>query len=161
MDMEDTDYMGNIDLQAVINYALSEFVLEDSSHGLPHWRRVERNGLRLAKGDEEVNKRVVRLFAYLHDHKRNDNGYDIEHGQRSADALKKIRDTLLKDLTDEEFDQLYTACALHTKVQSVDDSTVNICFDADRIDLTRCGIIPEADRMASEAGYWYVTERWG
>ena len=33
-----------------------------------------------------------------------------------------------------------------------DDATVNACFDADRLDLGRVGIIPNPDKMATVQG---------
>lgn len=56
-----------MDIQPVIDYVSRGWQL-GPVHGMEHWKRVERNGLLLAT--EDVNVNVVRLFAYLHDHKR-------------------------------------------------------------------------------------------
>lgn len=119
-------------------------------HGMAHWRNVERNGHKLAV--EGVNLRVVSLFAYLHDKWRRDNYRDINHGIRAAHNLVPLRDTLLKELTDEEFDLLYKACKLHTVCHRTGDITIDTCFDADRLDLVRCGIQPDPRRMATMRG---------
>ena len=123
-------------------------------HGVSHWERVERNGLLLAT--DEVNRTVVRLFAYLHDKWRVDNWEDIEHGKRAAENLSALRDTLLLCLTDDEFELLRKACELHTVCHRTGNATIDACFDADRLDLMRVGITPDPDRMATERGRYYA-----
>ena len=123
-------------------------------HGMPHWERVERNGLLLAT--EEVNTTVVRLFAYLHDKWRIDNWEDLEHGKRAAENILKLRGTLLAGLKDEEFEQLRKACELHTVCHRTGDITIDTCFDADRLDLPRVGILPRPSKMATERGAYYA-----
>ena len=123
-------------------------------HGASHWERVERNGLLLA-GDE-VNRTVVRLFAYLHDKWRLDDGEDIEHGKRASENLLQLRETLLRWLTDEEFELLRKACELHTVCHSTGNPTIDACFDADRLDLMRVGVTPDPERMATERGKHYA-----
>lgn len=119
-------------------------------HGMAHWRNVERNGHLLAV--DGVNLRVVSMFAYLHDKWRRDNYRDINHGIRAAHNLVPLRDTLLKELTDEEFDLLYKACKLHTVCHRTGDITIDTCFDADRLDLVRCGKQPNPRGMATMRG---------
>ena len=139
-------------------YKVKQFSTEgwelDEYHGLPHWERVERNGLLLATDD--VNTTVVRLFAYLHDKWRIDNWEDLEHGKRAAKHLMELRKTLLIDLTDEEFELLRKACELHTVCHRTGNITIDTCFDADRLDLTRVDIIPDPERMATERGTYYA-----
>ena len=123
-------------------------------HGISHWERVERNGLLLAT--EQLNTTVVRLFAYLHDKWRVDNGEDLEHGKRAAENLPALRAALLAWLTDEEFALLSKACELHTVCHSTGNLTIDTCFDADRLDLMRVGIIPDPKKMATERGAFYA-----
>ena len=123
-------------------------------HGVSHWERVERNGLLLAT--EQVNTTVVRLFAYLHDKWRVDNEEDLEHGKRAAENLPALRATLLAWLTDEEFALLCKACELHTVCHRTGNPTIDACFDADRLDLMRVGIIPNPKKMATERGTFYA-----
>jgi uncharacterized protein len=99
---------------------------------------------------------VVRLFAYLHDHKRIDDGWDLDHGQRAAENLDNIRHTLLSDVTDEEFDLRKRACMEHTITVRTGIPTIDACFDADRLDLPRVGYRPDPVRMASELGSLYA-----
>ena len=64
------------------------------THGLSHWQRVERNGIILSTENgairQDVNIKVVRFFAYLHDKCRLNDWADLEHGVRSADMLPTI-----------------------------------------------------------------------
>ena len=130
------------------------------THGLSHWQRVERNGIILSTENgairQDVNIKVVRFFAYLHDKCRLNDWADLEHGVRSADMLPTIRDTILKDFTDEEVALLEKACRYHTTEHRTGIPTVDVCFDADRLDLGRVGIVPNPKLMATEQGAYYA-----
>ena len=147
----------NIDLQInkVKEFSINGWVL-GVCHGVSHWERVERNGLMLAT--DEVNRTVVRLFAYLHDKWRVDDWEDLEHGKRAAENLPALRGTLLECLTDEEFELLRKACELHTVCHSTGNPTIDACFDADRLDLMRVGIMPDPEKMATERGKFYAAD---
>ena len=119
-------------------------------NGISHWERVECNGLLLATPDCDVT--VIRLFAYLHDSCRVDDSYDEEHGPRAAKMIESLRETLLKDLSDEQFRLLQEACRLHTNTHSTGNPTIDACFDADRLDLGRVDIIPRPEKMATKKG---------
>ena len=144
-------------------FALEGWTL-GKTHGLPHWQRVERNGILLSlkeynggfylRGD--INIKVVRLFAYLHDKCRLSNHNDWKHGERAAEMLYVIRGSLLKDLTDEEFYLLEKACRFHTTMHRIGNPTIDICFDADRLDLGRVGVEPYPIKMATERGKFYA-----
>lgn len=146
------DFMGKINLEKVKQYAVSRFKLQSSAHGMRHWKQVEKNGLMLAECDSQVNKRVVVLFAYLHDCERRNEYEDEEHGQRAAERLYKISETLLDDLDDEEFELLYTAIAEHNGGFDFGDPTIDACADADRLDLVRFGISLDPELMSTEKG---------
>ena len=120
------------------------------SHGIEHWDRVYRNGRKLLT--PEVDSLVVGLFAYLHDVCREGDGYDLQHGERSAVLVGQLRDTLLKDLSDRQIKQLSEACRLHTVEHKTGDPTIDACFDADRLDLGRVGVTPDPERLATEIG---------
>ena len=147
----------------VVEFALEEWELGDT-HGFPHWKRVERNGVLLSLQEcdggydmaDDINIDVVRLFAYLHDKCRIDDYEDLSHGERAAEMLHTIRGTLLSCLNDEEFMLLETACRFHTTKHKTGNRTVDICFDADRLDLGRVGIAPDPRLMATEQGAYYA-----
>lgn len=149
-------------------FPIKKFALEgwklDKTHGLPHWQRVERNGILLSlkeyKGNlyfrKDINIKVMRLFAYLHDKCRLSNHGDWKHGERAADMLYVIRDTLLNDIDDEEFYLLERACRYHTSMHKTGNITIDTCFDADRLDLGRVGIKPHPMKMATKMGKFYA-----
>lgn len=121
-------------------------------HGITHWQHVEAFGLLMQEKCPAADKEVIRWFAYLHDSMRGNDEYNTEHGLAAAKFINKIRKTFLKDLSDNQIKLLKLACKYHTVRRKTDNLTVNICFDADRLDLPRVGIKPEVRRMASEVG---------
>lgn len=140
-------------IEDVRKYVLSHCIWSNI-HGLSHWQNVAANGLILAKYTG-ANPFVTQLFAYLHDSCRVDDSDDLEHGLKASDLTIKLKDTLLKAVTEQEFEQLYLACKHHTTTLRLGDSTIDTCFDADRLDLVRLGITLDPNLMATKAGaYW-------
>ncbi|QQG64640.1 HD domain-containing protein [Desulfobulbus oligotrophicus] len=127
-------------------------------HGVSHWARVYENGLHLAESTG-ANKQVVRLFAVFHDSRRFSEGQDLEHGPRGAQLAKLYRGKYYQ-LPDDEFDLLFTACSLHTQAKTHVDSTVQTCFDGDRLDLARVGKIPDPRFLCTEAARDPKTIEW-
>ncbi len=136
-------------VQRVRDFMASRWTLGEL-HGMPHWDRVYENAQKLMT--PEVNPLVVSLFAYLHDSCRINNFKDMQHGERAAEWIDTLRDTLLKDVSDEELQLLKIACKLHTIEHRTGNPTVDTCFDADRLDLWRAGITPDPERLATEKG---------
>ena len=147
------------DIIEIRNFALEGWELGET-HGLSHWQRVERNGIILStyngKIREGINMKIVRFFAYLHDKCRLNDWADLEHGVRAANMLPIIRDTVLKEFTSEEVSLLDRACRYHTTELRTGNPTIDVCFDADRLDLGRVGIVPNPKRMATEQGAYYA-----
>ena len=69
--------------------------------------------------------------------------------QGSLPALRVGRRVRIKR---SDFERLLEACRGHTYGTSHDDLTVRACWDADRLDLTRCGIQPDPRRLLTPAG---------
>lgn len=138
-----------VDIDAVIDFVLKRWRLDDM-HGLPHWQRVACNGEQLATPETDLV--VLRLFAYLHDSCRIDNGHDADHGPRAAKMIVDLRHTLLEGLSEKQFLTLQSAIEKHTSHHSTGDPTIDACFDTDRLDLIRVGIRPNAAKMATEKG---------
>ena len=63
-----------------------------------------------------------------------------------------LRKTLLKGLSDQQFETLQKAIRLHTSTHCTGDPTIDACFDADRLDLGRVNITPDPEKMASAKG---------
>lgn len=140
---------GNLLFETIREFAISRWKL-GPVHGISHWDRVYRNGLLLLKCG--VNPVVVGLFAYLHDSCRENDSEDIKHGPRAAEFIETIRKTYLADISEEEIELLKEACRLHTTTLKTGNPTIDACFDADRLDIWRVGIVPDPDRLATERG---------
>lgn len=127
-------------------------------HGIEHWLRVRDNGLRLAKmnGADSV---IVELFAFIHDVKRLNDGHDPGHGRRAADFARTLWGTVIL-LEETRFEKLVYACAHHTNGMTQGDLTVRTCWDADRLDLARVGIIPDPQRLCTTAARDPEVRRW-
>ena len=133
----------------LLDHLLKQFPLGDSFiHGEGHWMRVLYNGRILAK-ETGANLNVVELFAVMHDCKRDNEHYDLEHGRRAAGYVHKIRGKWF-DITDEEAELLVEACKYHSDGLVEGDITVQTCWDADRLELGRVGIKPLPERMCTE-----------
>ncbi len=118
-------------------------------HGVAHWARVRETGLRLA-ARTGADHAVVELFAVLHDARRRNEGDDPGHGGRGAELAVAFRGTLIH-LSDVEFALLRAACTDHTKGLIEADITIQTCWDADRLDLGRVGIVPDPARLCTAA----------
>lgn len=115
--------------------------------GVAHWARVLENGLRLVD-ETGANVEVVSLFAVLHDSRRINEVTDPEHGSRAAEFAAELRGTVY-DLDDHEFRLHYRACEGHTHERNHPDVTIQTCWDSDRLDLGRVGIMPLPSRLCT------------
>jgi uncharacterized protein len=127
-----------------------EFALRlDGVHGAAHWVRVRDNGLRLAELIG-TNSEVVELFAFLHDSKRLNDAIDPDHGRRASEFARTLRGSLIV-LSDEDFESLVLACEHHSNGLTEADITVQVCWDADRLDLGRIGVKPDVRYLCTSA----------
>ena len=134
--------------QGVFTLLQKESLLIDSPiHGVKHWKTVERNARYLA-GFNNADTEVLSYFAYFYDCMRENEHIDRGHGPRAASFAKKHRDLI--PLNDIQFKQLTDACKGHTYGKRPDCITINTCWDSDRLDLLRVGIMPDADRLHNE-----------
>ena len=121
-----------------------------SVHGAAHWMRVRKNGLLLAELTG-ANTNVVELFSVFHDSCRVSDHNDPNHGSRGADLAEKFfYQHKLIDCTHNELETLMEACRGHTVTHTHRDITVATCWDADRLDLPRCGITVHPIKLATE-----------
>lgn len=131
----------------------------DGIHGAGHWARVRQNGLILAEcSGRSTSTRVIELFAFLHDSCRRHDGGDPGHGDRAAASVEGLLDDL-PALGQEEKDLLVYACARHSDGLLDADLTVQICWDADRLDLGRVGIRVRPERLCTPAARDHETLR--
>lgn len=148
-----------MDLRPILNAVLEDYALPlDGDHGVAHWARVLENGLRLA-GETGANIEIVSLFAVLHDSRRISEVSDPEHGPRAAEFAKELRGNLI-ELGDHDFRLLYRACEGHTHERTDPDITIQTCWDSDRLDLGRVGIMPHPSRLCTEVAKRRETIMW-
>jgi uncharacterized protein len=157
-------------------------------HGEQHWRRVLHNAYFLAEAElgdlSEEDEAVIHLFSLFHDSQRFGDGDDEGHGGRGTSLLVgalnipfhmrlRFRDPYGNrrnfQVEMSSVVRAVHACVYHTEalpsfldakldVPFAGDTTQQICFDADRLDLPRVGTRPSprylftdtARRMADE-----------
>ena len=119
-------------------------------HGAAHWGRVLDNGLALAP-ETGARRDVVTLFAVLHDACRHNDRRDPEHGPRAATFARDLHARGVVALDDAGLDLLTAAIHGHTHDRTHADATVRTCYDADRLDLLRCGIAPDPRYLCTPA----------
>jgi uncharacterized protein len=138
-----------IDLKPLVHQILEDYALPwHGTHGVGPWARVLENGLRLAE-TTGAKVEVVQLFALFHDSRRVNEGVDDGHGERGAELAAELRH--LFKLSDDDFALLYEACAAHTDGLTEADVTIQVCWDSDRLDLGRVGIMPEPKKLCTPA----------
>lgn len=137
------------DLKLIEVSAIKRFRMnQDGIHGVAHWKRVLENGRYLGKHGE-ANLRVVEAFALLHDCCRESDGLDRDHGRRAAEFAAAL-DREILGLNGEERELLCFACENHEKGRTTEDLTVGVCWDSDRLDLGRVGIVPNPKYLSTE-----------
>jgi uncharacterized protein len=138
------------DPAAIVQAVLDGYALPVRGfHGVEHWARVHANGARLAESTG-ADAEVVALFALFHDARRVNEHHDPGHGTRGGDLAHALRGTLVH-LDDRRFELLYEACRLHTDGHRDADPTLQACWDADRLDLGRVGIVPRPVLLCTDA----------
>ena len=153
--------MAEIDWQTLWALAAQQFALGGHSlHGPDHWQRVERNALAIAAADSAVDETLVRLFAVLHDSKRQNESHDPEHGARAAVGARLLNGDRFT-LEVERLEILCEACVWHDKGGTSDDPTAGACWDADRLDLPRVGLVVDTRYLSTAAGKRLAHERFG
>lgn len=147
-------------IQSVLEDIYDGFVLHKTAtiHGISHWKKVEKIGVILAKNTPGADCLVVRLFAIIHDSGRENELEDPGHGHRAAIRCKELfRQERLK-ISAQQFNKLKFICRHHSDGKISSDPTVGVCWDADRLDITRVGIVPDVNLFSTEAGRILATK---
>jgi len=97
---------------------------------------------------------IVDVFSYLHDSCRQTEGIDGDHGQRAA-VMAYDLNGLFYNLNDCDLERLCDAIAGHSFGGTSKDVTIQTCWDADRLDLGRVGIVP-SDKYLSKVGAQFI-----
>lgn len=147
---------GDINYVALHSYLKTNFKLDIMGlHGQPHWARVFKNGDELYEAEvargHDPRMDVIYLFAFLHDHMRENDDEDYLHGAAAAENAKWLREQKYFEIDDAGFDMLCYAMTHHSHGQTQADITVQICWDSDRLDLGRCDIIPDPKYLCTES----------
>ena len=139
-----------MDLKPFLRQIAAQYRLPpDGAHGLSHWGRVLENGFRLLEL-EGGDPTVVTLFAIFHDACRHNQALDPGHGERGAALAEKLlRNNPI--INPSQLTLLKTACTQHTDGETKGDLSVRICWDSDRLDLARVGIIPDSSYLCTDA----------
>lgn len=150
----------------MLSRARAEFKLDQTGvHGPAHWQRVRDNGLRLAESTG-ADTTVIELFAFLHDCKRENDGTDPQHGARAAGFLWDIRHLFPAEFSIAQMAPLTHAIEFHSDGLTVIAGklkhrvTVATCWDADRLDLGRVGIVPDPMMLCTDAARAPAILKW-
>lgn len=131
------------DRSGLLKEILSQFrISKNGVHGPSHWARVRHHGLAVG-AEVGADLLVVELFAFLHDSQRVDEHEDKFHGERAAEYAASLNHRYF-DLQDTQLDKLVSAIRCHSDGQVHQCSTMQTCWDADRLDLGRVGIKPSS-----------------
>lgn len=149
-----------IDWARLVPHVLRHRSMESSIHGPKHWARVCRNALFCARGTA-ADTEIIRLFALLHDWKRENDLWDPQHGERAAASVEELQGSFFQ-LSVERLRRLKDACTGHAHGQIHADPTIAACWDGDRLDLLRVGQEPCDVFMSTFVGRSICVERnWG
>lgn len=140
--------------------------LRNTDHGPTHWHKVFFNACLLAVesgvvSQTEAQSRTIRRdspmeflcwFAFLHDCRRRGEGDDPLHGELAASLVHDLRHLGELQLSPPLADELHHAIAHHSRGTTSSDPLTGICWDADRLDLPRVGVLPVRELMSTGLG---------
>ena len=134
--------------QKFFNYLIKKFHLNHTGiHGYDHWLRVLYNG-RLIAEQSGSNVKVVELFSLIHNSQRVNDHNDQKHGERAAIFAESLR-TKWFNMKDSEVQLLQDACIFHSEGMTDNNITLQTCWDADRLDFGRTGLLPDLEKLCT------------
>lgn len=140
------------DRAGLLEHVRRDFAIDwHGIHGLNHWLRVLQYGVRVG-AERQADLLVVELFAFLHDSCRTSETHDPAHGERGAEFAFAMRGTFF-DLSAHQLDLLCTAIRFHSDGWVHPDSTIQSCWDGDRLDLLRVGVKPHLAFLSKNAAH--------
>ena len=139
-----------LDRQGLLKEILAQFrISREGVHGPNHWARVRHHGLAIGS-EVGANLLVVELFSFLHDSQRLNEYEDNLHGERAAEYAVSLNHIYF-ELKAKGLDDLTHAIRFHSEGGVHQCSTIQTCWDADRLDLGRVGIKPNARYLSAHA----------
>lgn len=155
--------------QKIVDFSTQYFLdYERSVHGYKHWNQVYENCLSIAaRHDYALLRDEIKIFffcfAMLHDVARENEYADPEHGPRAAALVAELDFLPVQaDLRD----VLLEAIEWHTNGIRHNNLLVQICWDADRLDIGRVGIVVDERYLQTKAAKeilrmrnWKISEK--
>lgn len=151
MNFENNFHIQEFDRSGLLKHVLAQFkISRDGDHGPKHWARVRLHGMKVGelRGADLL---VIELFAFLHDSQRLNENLDRLHGERASDYAASLNGHFF-DLKDSQLDKLCHAIRHHSDGGVHSCTTIQSCWDGDRLDLGRVGIKPHKNYLSEEAG---------
>lgn len=140
------------ELQRVLDDCKEHFKLTGrTDHGSAHWEQVEINAISLVNKTPGADMLVCRLFAIVHDCCRENEMCDPDHGWRAFTFFSENFKKWNLNLTNIQYVTLALAVRRHNDGITSDSPTVGCCWDADRLDLPRVGMIPSKKLLSTQA----------
>ncbi len=140
----------HLDLDIVLSHVYAHAThLKSRLHGESHWLHVTQCSLMLAEQTPHCDLAVIYLFGLLHDTKRLHDGRDSQHGERASEFVQHLQHENILQLSHTQLDILTSACYDHNKGKTSEDMTIGICWDADRLNLWRVGMMPKEKYMST------------
>jgi uncharacterized protein len=138
-----------------LEYVIDKIILQapnrlSTIHGEHHWQCVAYIGLQLAKSVNSCDALLVLLFSVIHDSMRLSDGSDPDHPRKACLLVEEINHKQF-DLSSYQMNVLRKALLYHSDGSISLDPTIGVCWDSDRLDLWRCGMIPEEDMLSTRA----------
>ncbi|MBJ7379769.1 MAG: HD domain-containing protein [Polynucleobacter sp.] len=134
----------------LITYIRENFKLDwHGTHGANHWARVLHHSKVIGE-HRGADLLVVELFGFLHDSCRENEYQDPGHGKRAAELARELNQTYF-DLKPTQMQNLCYAIEHHSGGEVSVDATIQTCWDGDRLDLGRVGIVPSAKYLSPQA----------
>ena len=141
-----------LSFEEIVLFARSEACLSSSPyHGERHWLRVALAGFKISEMVMAADPVVAVYFGLLHDVCRVSDGFDIKHGPRASSLIGKLAKDGGLMLTPDQLHLLRRACATHTHGITSDDPTIGVCWDADRLDISRFGYSIDVKRISNSS----------
>jgi uncharacterized protein len=138
-------------------------------HGPAHWSRVRRFGALLAEREAlpDVARTCIEIFAWVHDLARENDDGGNQHAIDGAVAIDQIVPAVFDEVLPDQMETLRSAIRYHSDGMTAQQAfeagllpgvawqrellvaTIGCCWDADRLDLPRVGIVPDARFMST------------
>ena len=143
----------DFDRVGLISLIRNEFKLDwHGIHGANHWGRVLSHGKMIGK-IRKADLLVIELFGFMHDSCRLNDGRDPKHGERAAELAHGIQGKFYV-LKPKQLDSLCYAMKHHSEGEMSVDTTIQTCWDSDRLDLGRIGITPSSKYLSRQASLY-------